>query len=71
MRSGGFGEANNFTQTLKPVPRGGADGRSGEPIEEASLAQGGEVPTMIDQGQERYPASKPMRTEKWLGFIRR
>ena len=55
--------ANEDNQKLatKPVPREGATGPSGEPIEPAEAVENlGEFPTITDQGEYSYP---PRRKE--------
>ena len=49
---------------LRPAPIEGADGPSGEPVEEASVATGGDIPTIVDQGEQQYPPSAPYRSTK-------
>jgi hypothetical protein len=46
---------DNLADTMKPTPPLGADDRAGEPIEEASVNAGGELPTMTDQDEQKYP----------------
>ncbi len=64
---------DNTHQTLRPAPADGAEGRAGEPVEEASVAATGELPTMVDQDEQQYPPSKPSQSasESWFGFGRR
>jgi hypothetical protein len=50
----------NYSSTLIPGPSEGAESRSGEPIEESTVAaNSGELPTLVDQGEQIYP---PKRT---------
>ena len=49
---------DNFQDTLKPAPPMGADDRAGEPVEEAVANVTGELPTMTDQDEQRYPPSR-------------
>jgi hypothetical protein len=52
---------DNQKLATKPVPRGGATGPSGEPIEPAEAVENlGEFPTITDQGEYSYP---PRRKE--------
>jgi hypothetical protein len=48
----------NHGQTLKPVPKQGQTGPTGEPVEPLEAVENaGEFPTLTDQGEERtYPA---------------
>jgi hypothetical protein len=49
----------NFSTTLIPAPAEGAEARGGEPIEEAAVAANtGELPTIVDQGEQSYPPSR-------------
>jgi len=49
----------NFSIALKPTPVDGTESPSGEPIEEAAIAaNAGEVPTIVDQGEQVYPPSR-------------
>ena len=49
----------NFSIALKPAPVDGAESPGGEPIEEAAIAaNAGEVPTIVDQGEQVYPPSR-------------
>ena len=48
-----------FSIALKPAPVDGAESPGGEPIEEAAIAaNAGEVPTIVDQGEQVYPPSR-------------
>jgi Protein of unknown function (DUF2934) len=52
---------DNQKLATKPVPREGATGPSGEPIEPAEAVENlGEFPTITDQGEYSYP---PRRKE--------
>jgi hypothetical protein len=49
----------NYATTLKPVPPDGAEAPGGEPVEEAAVAaNAAEVPTIVDQGEQKYPPSR-------------
>jgi hypothetical protein len=49
----------NFSIALKPAPVDGAESPGGEPIEEAAIAaNAGEVPAIVDQGEQVYPPSR-------------
>jgi hypothetical protein len=61
---------DNTPLALRPAPHEGADGPAGEPIEGASAAVTGELPTMDDQGERQYPPSRS-RSDAWFGFGRR
>lgn len=54
---------DNAHLLLRPAPIEGADGPSGEPIEEASTAVAGDIPTMVDQGEQQYPPAAPARAK--------
>ncbi len=64
---------DNLSTTLIPAPAEGADARGGEPIEEASVAANtGELPTIVDQGEQTYPPARanlkaPQRQNKPAG----
>jgi hypothetical protein len=51
----------NYSLALKPAPKKGAEGRAGEPIEEAVAANAGELPTVLDQNERLYPPARSNR----------
>ena len=55
---------DNYRATLKPVSPDGAEAPSGEPIEDAEIAaNAGEMPTVVDQGEQKYPPKRSSRDE--------
>jgi hypothetical protein len=50
---------DNQKRTTKPIPREGATGPSGEPIEPIEAVENlGEFPTITDQGEASYPGRR-------------
>jgi hypothetical protein len=50
---------DNYRATLQPVSPEGAEARGGEPVEEAAVAaNAAEVPTIVDQGEQKYPPAR-------------